>query len=130
MSNKVAICELCGNEYVKVSNRQKYCCNNCKKEAKSRNMQVYNKARNAKIAAKDIRPVSLGASLPKSAPDDWEKELKKVKAEKKRVFAKGRGSANGAVSAREIALNDLVFDERDSDFKGSIESFFNGDDDE
>jgi predicted nucleic acid-binding Zn-ribbon protein len=133
MNNKTKItkkCTECGTKYTPNSNRQKYCpeCKNTIRLAKKR---INSKERRAKKAFNDKALTLFGPHCPKNVADDWSAEVKKIKAEKKRTFKNSTSSIgnDGNVSARKIALENLTYDERDSDFKGSIEDFFNMKDD-
>jgi hypothetical protein len=129
----IGVCVICGAEFVKRSNRQKYC-SDCKVEAKLANNRAnsvkYRKA--AANADNTAKCYGLAANCPKDVAKDWSAEARKVRNEKKRTLRNSRSSVgnDNGVSAREIALNDLVMDQRDDDFKGSIEDFFAGKDDD
>jgi hypothetical protein len=125
-------CVVCGAEFVANSNRQKYC-SDCKNEVKLAKQRVSSQTRRAKRARLDKVKYSLGPNIPKSL--DWTVEARKVNNEIKRTFRNVRVSARtqrsfyGQIKARQEALDNLVVDQRDDDWSGSIDDFFAGKDD-
>jgi hypothetical protein len=126
----VKLCVVCGSEFVANSNRQKYC-SDCSREVRLAKVRATRQARRANRAALDKPSYSLGPNLPKSV--DWDAEARKVKNEVKRTYRNYRSnyaSANDSTAARDIAIEEFTYDVRDDDFKGSIDDFFSGNDDE
>jgi regulator of extracellular matrix RemA (YlzA/DUF370 family) len=129
MKTQTKKCTICGTEYTPASNRQKYC-KECRREANLAVKAAGSRRRRAAQAASDKAPVGLSAHVPENVADDWSAESRKIKNEIKRTFRTGRNTpVNNSVNAREIALSELTIDQRDNDWKGSIEDFFNMKDD-
>jgi hypothetical protein len=126
-------CVVCGAEFVANSNRQKYC-SACKDDVHRAQARVVRRGQRKRNVALDKASYSLGPRLPKSADAsvDWEAEARKVANEKKRTYRNYGSSSyheDGSTAARKVALDNLVVDQRDDDWSGSIDDFFAGKDD-
>jgi hypothetical protein len=123
------ICEVCGKEFDRTSNRQKHC-KECQRELRLERNRIRMIKNRANDASKDkIRP-NLAPHVPKSTNGkvDFEAEARKIKNEMRRTY-RNYGSSSYSmdnISARDIAIEDFTYDQRSEDWRGSVTRFFNG----